>query len=121
MIKTTYIKLMREQKALKELESQLTDQKKLVESLRDEMIAEMNTAGTDSYKSDLGSIALMRTDVPTVDDWDAFYKFVHSHNAFDLLQRRVSSSAWRDRVEEGENIPGVKKFQKETLRIALKG
>lgn len=121
MIKTTYMKLMREQRELKVLEKAYNDQKKAVETLREEMIQEMNVAGTESYKSDLGSISKSTTTVPVVNDWEKFYDYIHKNDAFELLQRRASTQAWRDRVEDGEEIPGVSSFSKETLRITLKG
>jgi len=120
MIKTTYAKLMSNQKTLRAIEAQLSNQKKIVEELREEMITEMNEAGTDSYKSNLGSISLLKSEVPTVKDWDSFYKYIHANEAYELLQRRVTTQAWRDRVEEEEQpIPGVEGFEKQTLRINL--
>jgi len=120
MIKTTYAKLMQEQATFRALEAQLSAQKKVIDELREEMIVEMQDAGTDSYKSNLGSISLLKSVVPTVTDWNLLYGYIHENDAFDLLQRRVTATAWRDRVEEIEQpIPGVESFEKSTLRINL--
>lgn len=122
MIKLTYAKLMQEQRTLRELESQFNKQKKLVESIREEMLAELHEAGTDSYKAELGSISVIKTEVPVVKDWEAFYDFIIRNNSPELLQRRVSTAAWREWLEEDDvdQVPGVETFNKETLRITLK-
>jgi hypothetical protein len=48
--------------------------------------------------------------VPTVQDWDAFYKYVKKNNAWELLQRRVNDQAVYDRWDAGKVIPGVGEF-----------
>ena len=45
--------------------------------------------------------------VPVAEDWRAIYDYVLANDAFDCLQRRLGEKAIRDRVEEGEVIPGV--------------
>lgn len=117
MIKQVYSKLITEYKKLRELERQLNQQTKLVEELRHEMQTEMGIAGTDTYKSELGTVSVAKQSIPTVKDWEAFYTYLLDNQAVDLLQRRISTSAWRERVEEGEVIPGVELFEKATLRI----
>lgn len=48
---------------------------------------------------------------PTPEDWSAIYKFVKKHNAFDLLQRRLSAPAVLERWNDGKQIEGVGKIQ----------
>jgi hypothetical protein len=47
---------------------------------------------------------------PRVEDWDLLYAHVKKHNAFELLQRRVSSTAIEERWEHGKEVPGVGHF-----------
>lgn len=119
-IKLAYATLMKEQKALKTLEAEFNQQKKKVDELREEMVTQMQEAGTDTYKSDMGTISLTKSLVPTVNDWDALYNYIHNNQAYELLQRRVTTNAWRDRIEEEGAIPGTESFEKATLRITLK-
>lgn len=50
------------------------------------------------------------TYVPTVKDWGALYAHVKKTKNFSFLQKRLSSTAFREHWESGENIPGVQKM-----------
>lgn len=47
--------------------------------------------------------------IPQVADWDKFYSYVRKNNAFELLQRRLSEDAVKERLEEAgkRGLPGV--------------
>ena len=67
-------------------------------------------------KSDSGAagkvarVSVVTKDVPQVKDWDAFYKYVSRTKSFDLLQRRLSDAAVKERWENKNDIPGVEAF-----------
>lgn len=42
--------------------------------------------------------------------WPAFYAWVSKNRAFDMLQKRLSDDAVRERMADGKKIPGVEKF-----------
>lgn len=44
---------------------------------------------------------------PKIKDYRKFMKYVLKKRALDLLQNRVSSRAYFDRLDEGEEVPGV--------------
>jgi len=48
--------------------------------------------------------------LPVVKDWDAIYAFIYDHKAFDLLQKRLSTTAWREMHEENIILPGTEEF-----------
>jgi hypothetical protein len=48
--------------------------------------------------------------VPTVEDWDAFYGYIKKKNAFDLLNKHLNVAAATERLEAGEKIPGLGEF-----------
>lgn len=50
------------------------------------------------------------TQEPAVQDWDAFYGHVAKTKSWDLLQRRVSAPAVKERWESGKQVPGVGTF-----------
>lgn len=47
---------------------------------------------------------------PTAKDWPAIYKFITENDAFDMLQRRLSPLAVKERWDEGIIVPGIEKF-----------
>lgn len=119
-IKTSYLTLVETLKEFRVIEKQYNEAKRVVEQMKEDLLKDMNEVGTETYKSDLATVSVIKSEVPTVKDWDAFYQYMMAHNAPDLLQRRVSQSAWLERVQEGEEIPGVEIFHKETLRVTIK-
>lgn len=54
---------------------------------------------------------------PSVKDWTAFHAFVRENDAFYLLQKRVSATAFRDSLTAGEQIPGVEAVPVVSLSI----
>jgi hypothetical protein len=42
------------------------------------------------------------------------------HEAIDLLQRRINQRAYLDRVENGEEVPGVNKIEIPSLALRRK-
>jgi len=117
-IKQVYQELCNEQRKLKAMEREFNEQSKKVTALREMMLSEMTIAGTVAYKGSLGTLSIRTSEQPVVNDWDALYQFILQNKAFDLLQRRVSSTAYRDRLEDGE-VPGVTTFEKQTLFVTL--
>lgn len=117
LIKSTAKKLASERKKLKTLETKTATQKSIVTELSDKMLELMQNMGTLSYKNATTTFSVSKSDVPTVENWDKFNAYILKNGALDLLQRRVSTTAWRDRVEDGQRVPGVTKFNKATLRI----
>jgi hypothetical protein len=106
-LKIKYIELMREHEELRALENQVAAKKAHVEQLKTAFMRNMDEVGTSTYNADLGVVSIVEREVPSVTDWQALYKSIIESNAFDLLQRRVSSTAWRARLEAGETVPGV--------------
>lgn len=47
---------------------------------------------------------------PSVADWPAFHSYVQSTGRFDLLQKRASDTAITAMWGEGEDVPGVERF-----------
>lgn len=67
-------------------------------------------------KSDTGAsgkvarVSVGTKEIPTVEDWDVFYKYVARTKSFDLLQRRLSDSAIKERWENKKRVPGIGVF-----------
>ena len=55
--------------------------------------------------------------VPQVSEWNDFYTYIRKNNAFELLQRRPSESAVKERMDAGERVPGVTIFQAKKVSV----
>lgn len=53
------------------------------------------------------TVTLQKIGRPSVADWPTLYEYISENEAYDLLHRRLTTSAVEERWENGENIPGV--------------
>lgn len=93
-----------ERKSLSDQDSALA---KEIAQLEADIMHAMSSAGTTKAASDVGhSVTMAKKVHPTITNWDEFYGYVTKTNSFDLLHKRLSSTAFKDRWEAGEIIPG---------------
>jgi hypothetical protein len=91
----------------KELSQQDTILAREQSALEASILHAMFEVGTTRAESPSGSVSAKKKIVPAVTDWNEFYQWVAQHDAFDLLQRRLSGPAFRDRWDEGVAVPGT--------------
>ena len=68
----------------------------------------MQEQGLDKISNDICTISLKTEVVPTVEDWDSLHEHITETNQFELLQKRMSATAYRELVATGFDVPGVK-------------
>lgn len=56
-------------------------------------------------------------DIPTAKDWAAIYEHIQKTGDWDLVQKRLGTTAVRARWEEGEAIPGIDVFHKVSVKV----
>jgi hypothetical protein len=103
----------------KQFEKVYNSKKKKVAELKDKLMSEMLEEGTLTYKAEDITASISTSVVPTVTDWGLLYNYIRENNAFDLLQKRISATAWRDRKEEEGSIAGTDETEIKTLRVKL--
>ena len=86
--------------------------------LADYLVEKLPSDNATGIAGKLARVHVETKPIPTVDNWDAFYKYVLKNKAFDLLQRRLSDKAISERWEQGKVIPGVNRFNKPVLRCS---
>jgi hypothetical protein len=94
----------------KEIERKAEAVKEKESALERHIIESFSKTDLDGARGTVAVAGLSQATVPTVKDWDALYKYVKKHNAFDLLQKRVSATAYRERLDVKEVVPGVEPF-----------
>ena len=86
-----------------------------VDRLEAEVLGSMLDANVESVRTGTATVSVRRSSVPQVADWGALDNYIRKTGALDLLQRRVSVSAWRERLEAGKAVPGVDAFERVEL------
>ena len=91
---------------------QLHEQEKVLKLLQNDLdsaiIREMEDQGLDQIANDLCTVSKKKEIVPTVEDWDVLHQHILDTKQFELLQKRMSATAFRELLQMGTPVPGVK-------------
>lgn len=100
--------------------------KKQIEGLEDkqkplklELLQIAEKQGLTSGKGKHSSFSVIPNIVPQVQDWDAFWAYIHKVKYFHLVQKRPAVKACQEMWELGKVIPGVDKFMQ--MKVNVKG
>ena len=92
-------------KALQTREKELTTSKRELEA---QISIRMQEQGLDKISNDVCTISLKNEIVPTVENWDDLHEHIVKTGQFELLQKRMSATAYRELITTGMDVPGVK-------------
>ena len=94
--------------AIKEVQAQEKDLKMKQRELEAKIAIKMQEEGLDKVSNDVCTLSLKAEVVPTVEDWDQFFEYLKETGQFELMQKRMSATAYRELIAMGTNVPGVK-------------
>lgn len=80
-------------------------------TLESDILQAMSAEGITSVGSALATATMKQASRPSIKDWAAFYAYVKETGAFELLHKRLSSTAFQERWDAGEVIPGTEKSE----------
>lgn len=80
------------------------------ESMKKTIVSLLEASSLEGAKGGIATASITRRTVANPVDWDKFYRYVKENDAFDLLHKRISDNAYRDRLEQGEAVPGLEPF-----------
>lgn len=102
---------------LYELRAKRLDAEKAIKAMKSDELALrvvikrlLDAASLEGGRGQIASTSVIHSTEPTAKDWPAIYDFIRENDAFDMLQRRLSATAVKDRWESGIIIPGIEKF-----------
>ncbi len=101
----------------------LAEQKKVDEiaaeesALKNHIIENLPKSEASGVAGKLARVTVVTKQVPQVKDWDAFYKYVKKTGSFDLIQKRLTDAAIKERWEAGKEVPGVEHFNAVSVSI----
>ncbi len=105
----------------KKYEEEIESLKQQEKSIRGMIIAELKA---NKMKSGRGAdcTATITKDVrPWVMDWDAVYAWVRKTGNLEIFEKRILKSAFVERWEAGEGIPGIEAKSDEDLSLTKAG
>lgn len=102
----------------KEHKDRMKPYKEMWEKLTGAMMAYLNDTNSQSVKTGAGTVFLSSRKTASLEDADAFMRYVVSNEAWDLLDRKANATAVADYIEEHDAPPpGVRFSVMETLNI----
>ena len=72
------------------------------------IVSILKQQGIDRIGNDGCTVSIKQELVPTVEDWDQVYQYLIQTKQFELIQKRMSATAFRELLQMGMNVPGVK-------------
>jgi len=93
---------------LKVLLEQEKELKNVQNALEAEIAADMESQGLTQTGNDVCTISLKTETVPTVEDWDVLHQHISDTGRFELLQKRMSATAYRELIAMEPLVPGVR-------------
>jgi len=106
-------------KIKKEFDEQDASLKAQQEKLESIMLAHLNETNVGSVRTDSGTFYRQEEITPSGADWDAFYRWITEHDAFDALERRIKKTFIKEYMEanEGAIPPGVNVYREYVVRV----
>ncbi len=86
-------------------------------AIKEHLINTLPKSDASGVAGKLCRVTIVTKEIPQVKDWDAFYKYVKKTGSFDMLQRRLTDAAIKERWEDGKEIPGVEHFHAVSVSI----
>jgi len=94
-------------KEMEHLNKVLKDLRQQQDDIDVELMKKMDAEGLTRTANSEASVSINEETVPNVLEWDDLYNHIINTGDFSLIQRRVSSTAYRELLKLGEAVPGV--------------
>lgn len=106
--------LREERYALQHQAERIEEKEKL---LREHLIEQLPKGDASGISGKTARVFVENVQVARVEDWDALYAHIKKTGSFELLQRRPSETAIRERWDAGKAVPGVTTLTNPVLRL----
>jgi hypothetical protein len=93
------------------IEKQVKELKAQEYELRNEILLALGESGLAKASGQMATASVRTSEIPVVTDWDEVYTYIAEHDRFDLMQKRISTIAWRDLKESGTLVPGTESIE----------
>lgn len=103
LLYATRVKRLEAEKEIKALKTQEVAYRVRIKQMLDAASLEAGSGKT-------ATTSVCYTTEPNAKDWPAIYQYIVENDAFDMMQRRLSATAVRDRWNDGIIIPGIEKY-----------
>jgi hypothetical protein len=103
------------------IERDAADLKKIEGALKAHIIQKLGEQTLEGAKGKLATATITYSDEAIVKDWVMLRAYIIAEDAWEMVQKRVSITALRERWKNGVAIPGVEKYQDTDLSLVKAG
>lgn len=114
-VKIDALHVLREDKRM--LEEQVKAKAQEIEVAENDLIDQMDAQSITKSTGAKATVSISVSVKPSVEDWDAFYAYIHRHKFYHLLERRPSVTGCRELFDTKGKVPGVVPFTQRKLNI----
>ena len=101
----------------RQLEELLKAKAQEVDLMENELIELMDQQNITKSTGSKATVSISTSVKPSVENWDAFYAYIHKNKYYHLLERRPSVTGCRELFDYKGAIPGVVPFTQRKLNI----
>lgn len=101
-------KLYKQRAVRLKLQTQVENSKKDESALSKVIFRMLAKQRLDASRGKVGHFFRGTKRIGVIEDWRKVQRFIARKNAWDLLQRRLNTNAWLDRLDNKERVPGIK-------------
>lgn len=107
---------------LREAEAVVKEIKERRTLAEEKIITLLDDTNIDKASGMKATASISETTVGQISDFAKFTRYIKQNNAFELLERRVSSVAYREHLAQrkGKPIPGTEPFTRRTLNLRVR-
>lgn len=102
-------------------QKQIDVMKKAEADLEEHILKQFDKADLNGAKGDLATGGITKKTVYSIEDWPTFIAYVSKKKAWDILYKQAAQLALRERFDNGEEVPGIKAFEKISLSLTKAG
>ena len=106
---------LREEK--RQLEELLKAKAQEIDLVENDLIEQMDQQNITKSTGSKATVSISTSVKPSVEDWDAFYAYIHKNKYYHLLERRPSVTGCRELFDTKGAVPGVVPFTQRKLNI----
>ena len=101
----------------RQLEELLKAKAQEIDLVENDLIEQMDQQNITKSTGSKATVSISTSVKPSVEDWDAFYAYIHKNKYYHLLERRPSVTGCRELFDTKGKIPGVVPFTQRKLNI----
>jgi hypothetical protein len=104
----------------KELESSIKDIKSDIDLLESQLLHRLEEEDTDTSAGKQATARRTELVLPVIEDWDAFEAYIKETDSLYLLGKRVLATGFRELLQQGEEVPGLRPYTKVSISLRKK-